>query len=92
MTAEGSQAVCQFMAMEGATFVLLATSVISEANREKAGYPNAPYAKVVRQCPQSLEYINPHSTPYVQPFVLPADTTSSPAAATPKVSALMNFR
>ena len=56
MTAEGSQTACQMMAIEGATFVLLATSVVSEANKEKAGYANAPYAKIV-SCPLSYKAV-----------------------------------
>ena len=47
MTAAASQAACQMMAMEGGTFVLLATPIISDANREKAGMANAPNGKVV---------------------------------------------
>ncbi|KAG7001492.1 nitrilase [Physcia stellaris] len=46
MTAAASQAACQMMAMEGGTFVLLATPIISDANREKAGMANAPDGKV----------------------------------------------
>ena len=49
MTAAASQAACQMMAMEGGTFVLLATPIISDANREKAGMANAPNGKVVSQ-------------------------------------------
>ena len=50
MTADASQAACQMTAMEGGTFVLLATSIISDANREKAGMANAPDGKVVSHC------------------------------------------
>ena len=39
MTAPGVLGTCQFIAMEGATFVIVPTSLVSEKNREKAGAP-----------------------------------------------------
>lgn len=45
-SAQGSLATAQFMAIEGATFVLVPTSIVSAENREKAGAPEA--AKLVR--------------------------------------------
>lgn len=45
VTADAERSACQFMAMEGACFVLVSTQVLTEANKEKTKLTHAPFAK-----------------------------------------------
>jgi predicted amidohydrolase len=45
VTAEAEKSACQFMAMEGACFVLVCTQILTEKSREKTKLMDSPFAK-----------------------------------------------
>ena len=49
ITEESSRSTCQFMAAEGACFVLVCTQILIEVNEEKIKLNDSPFVQTVRQ-------------------------------------------